>query len=87
MISRSSRSPAITSWPAISSLYKSLMFRCYFSRSAFIMVVFTASLLVMPPLLPPLPPPPTVLLFVPVIIMSFLVFMAFIPSQMPEFSP
>ncbi|KAI3667242.1 hypothetical protein L6452_42292 [Arctium lappa] len=48
-----------------------------------VMVLFTVSLVVLPLVLPPLPPPPPLLLFVPVLIMSVLLFLAFAPSKLP----
>lgn len=54
------------------------------SRAIFTMVFLTISLLVLPLVLPPLPPPPLMLLFVPVLLMALLVFLAFTPSQLPN---
>ncbi|KAI5560237.1 hypothetical protein POPTR_016G037200v4 [Populus trichocarpa] len=45
-------------------------------RSVVTMVVLTVSLLVLPLVLPPLSPPPLLFLFVPVFIMSLLLFLA-----------
>ncbi|KAI5583669.1 hypothetical protein POPTR_006G037801v4 [Populus trichocarpa] len=60
------------------------MFRYFKSIAVMVMVVLTVFLLVLPLVLPPLPPPPLVLLFVPVFIMSLLVFLAFSPSKLPD---
>ncbi|KAK4345985.1 hypothetical protein RND71_036161 [Anisodus tanguticus] len=54
------------------------------SKVIFVMVFLTISLLVLPLVLPPLPPPPLMLLFVPVLLMVLLVFLAFTPSQLPN---
>ncbi|KAK3011741.1 hypothetical protein RJ639_011456 [Escallonia herrerae] len=57
----------------------------YFSLTALtVMVILTVSLSVLPLVLPPLPPPPYMLLFVPVLIMALLVFLAFSPSKAPN---
>ncbi|KAK2988895.1 hypothetical protein RJ640_007315, partial [Escallonia rubra] len=57
----------------------------YFSLTALtMMVILTVSLSVLPLVLPPLPPPPYMLLFVPVLIMALLVFLAFSPSKAPN---
>ncbi|KAG8648991.1 hypothetical protein MANES_08G058601v8 [Manihot esculenta] len=53
-------------------------------RSLTVMVVFTFFLLVLPLVLPPLPPPPLFLLFLPVLIMSALIFLALTPSNVPD---
>ncbi|GJS69386.1 histone-lysine N-methyltransferase family protein [Tanacetum coccineum] len=45
------------------------------------MMVFTVLLVVLPLVLPPLPPPPSPFLFVPVVIMCVLLFLAFVPSK------
>ncbi|KAJ0479298.1 hypothetical protein HanIR_Chr13g0618451 [Helianthus annuus] len=61
-----------------------VMFRWSFGLKALVMMVlFTVSLAVLPLILPPLPPPPSLLLFVPVLIMSVLVFMVFEPLKLP----
>ncbi|KAI4378439.1 hypothetical protein MLD38_015919 [Melastoma candidum] len=56
------------------------------TRSVSILVVIMISLLVLPSLLPPLAPPPAVLLLVPVLLMAFLVLLAFSPGQFPNAS-
>ena len=65
-------------------MMKSLMFRCFSLRSIIFLVFLTMLLVVLPLLLPPLPPPPSALMFVPVLIMSFLVLLAFSSSQIPH---
>ncbi|KAL9373599.1 hypothetical protein Peur_033219 [Populus x canadensis] len=65
-------------------MMKSLMFRYFSLRSIIFLVFLTMLLVVLPLLLPPLPPPPSVLMFVPVLIMSFLVLLAFSSSQIPH---
>ncbi|KAK1428907.1 hypothetical protein QVD17_17747 [Tagetes erecta] len=65
-----------TTFPAI--------FRWSFGLKALaMMALFTVSLVVLPLVLPPLPPPPPLVLFVPVLIMSVLVFLAFAPLELP----
>ncbi|KAG2683595.1 hypothetical protein I3760_10G038900 [Carya illinoinensis] len=57
----------------------------YFSiNSVGVMVALTLFLLVLPLLLPPLSPPPLMLLFVPVMIISLLLFFAFSQPQVPN---
>lgn len=58
--------------------------RYFGARSVAIMVLLTISLLVLPAMLPPLPPPPAVLLFVPVLLMAFLVLLALSSGQIPK---
>ncbi|KAI3525977.1 hypothetical protein L2E82_01109 [Cichorium intybus] len=48
-----------------------------------VMLLLTVSLVFLPLVLPPLPPPPPLLLFVPVLIMSVLLFLACAPSKIP----
>ncbi|KAK9057729.1 hypothetical protein SSX86_022566 [Deinandra increscens subsp. villosa] len=70
------RSDEKTMFPAI--------FRWGFGLKALaVMVLLTVSLVVLPLILPPLPPPPPLLLFLPVLIMCLLVFLAFAPSELP----
>lgn len=45
-----------------------------------VMLVFTVFILVLPLVLPPLPPPPIILLFLPLLIFSVLLFLAFSPA-------
>lgn len=57
----------------------------YFSlTSIVILVLLTVLLLVLPLVLPPLPPPPLILLFVPVLLIIALVFLALLPSELPN---
>uniref|UniRef100_M1CXD8 ARGOS n=2 Tax=Solanum TaxID=4107 RepID=M1CXD8_SOLTU len=56
------------------------------SRVIFVMVILTITLLVLPLILPPLPPPPLMLLCVPVLLLILLVFLAFTPSQLPNYN-
>ncbi|KAG2687344.1 hypothetical protein I3843_09G047600 [Carya illinoinensis] len=57
----------------------------YFSiKSVMILVSATFVLLVLPLVLPPLSPPPLILLFVPVMIISVLVFLALSQPQLPN---
>ncbi|KAJ6304245.1 hypothetical protein OIU77_018004 [Salix suchowensis] len=65
-------------------MMKSLVFRYFSLRSIIFLVFLTMLLVVLPLLLPPLPPPPSILMFVPVLIMSFLVLLAFSSSQIPH---
>ncbi|KAL6523278.1 hypothetical protein OROGR_016881 [Orobanche gracilis] len=53
-------------------------------KAVVLMILFTASLLVLPLVLPPLPPPPMMLLLIPVAIMAVLVFLAVTPPQLPN---
>lgn len=57
----------------------------YFSlTSIVVLVVLTVLLLVLPLVLPPLPPPPLILLSVPVLLIFALVFLALLPSELPN---
>ncbi|KAI3830227.1 hypothetical protein L1987_04361 [Smallanthus sonchifolius] len=73
---------------SLSNPYKKTMFPPIFRwsfglKALAVMVLFTVFLVVLPLVLPPLPPPPPLLLFIPVLIMSVLVFLAFAPSELP----
>ncbi|KAL8215360.1 hypothetical protein R6Q57_004809 [Mikania cordata] len=60
------------------------IFRWSFGLKALaVMVLFTVSLVVLPLILPPLPPPPSLFLLIPVLIMSVLVYLAFVPTELP----
>ncbi|KAI6673692.1 hypothetical protein NL676_001598 [Syzygium grande] len=59
-----------------------LMVKYFSARSVVLLALLAISLLVLPLVLPPLPPPPALLLFVPVLIMSVLILLAFSPSKM-----
>ncbi|KAD3338604.1 hypothetical protein E3N88_34125 [Mikania micrantha] len=60
------------------------IFRWSFGLKALaVMVLFTVSLVVLPLVLPPLPPPPSLFLLIPVLIMSVLVYLAFVPTELP----
>lgn len=61
-----------------------VMLRYFTLITVVVLVVLTVSLLVLPLVLPPLPPPPFMLLFIPVLIMIALIFMALLPSEMPN---
>ncbi|KAI3682338.1 hypothetical protein L1987_82258 [Smallanthus sonchifolius] len=72
----------------LSNPYKKTIFPAIFRwsfglKALAVMMLFTVSLVVLPLVLPPLPPPPPLLLFVPVLIMSVLIFLAFAPSELP----
>ncbi|CAN4109200.1 unnamed protein product [Withania somnifera] len=70
------------------SISTNLMFKNFSSLIAILIMVFlTISLLVLPLVLPPLPPPPLMLLFIPVLLMVLLAFLAFTPSQLPNNVP
>ncbi|GJS27261.1 histone-lysine N-methyltransferase family protein [Tanacetum coccineum] len=57
---------------------------CFGLKVMAMMMVFTVFLVVLPLVLPPLPPPPSLFLFVPVVIMCVLIFIAFAPSKLPK---
>lgn len=59
-----------------------MLIRCFSLRWVLVLVVLTASMLVLPPFLPPLPPPPMMLLFFPVGMMALLMFLAFSPADL-----
>ncbi|KAI5583673.1 hypothetical protein POPTR_006G038201v4 [Populus trichocarpa] len=65
-------------------MVKSLMFKCFSLRSIIFLVFLTMLLVLLPLMLPPLPPPPSILMFLPVLIMSFLILLAFSSSQIPH---
>ncbi|GKV40772.1 hypothetical protein SLEP1_g48375 [Rubroshorea leprosula] len=52
-------------------------------KPSIMMALFTVMLLVLPMVLPPLPPPPMFLMWIPVLMMAALVFLAFMPSTLP----
>ncbi|OAY43307.1 hypothetical protein MANES_08G059100v8 [Manihot esculenta] len=53
-------------------------------KSILVMVLLALSLLLLPVVLPPLSPPPLLFLFIPVFIMSLLIFLALSPSYEPN---
>ncbi|KAK4758377.1 hypothetical protein SAY87_019678 [Trapa incisa] len=60
----------------------------YFSlESLFILIVLTASLLILPLILPPLPPPPLMLLLLPIGIMIVPMVLALMPSKARDVTP
>ncbi|TMW99215.1 hypothetical protein EJD97_002890 [Solanum chilense] len=59
----------------------------YFSLESFLLLIcLSASLLLLPLILPPLPPPPFMLLLLPIFILSLLMFLAFMPSNIKNVS-
>ncbi|KAK4727202.1 hypothetical protein R3W88_032119 [Solanum pinnatisectum] len=59
----------------------------YFSLESFLLLIcLSASLLLLPLILPPLPPPPFMLLLLPIFILSLLMFLAFMPSNVKNVS-
>ncbi|GMN36102.1 hypothetical protein TIFTF001_005757 [Ficus carica] len=59
----------------------------YFSlESLLLLLCLTASLLILPLILPPLPPPPFLLLLLPIGILALLLFLAFMPSNVRDFT-
>ena len=59
----------------------------YFSlESLLLLLCLTATLLILPLILPPLPPPPFMLLLVPIGILAVLMILAFMPSNVRDFT-
>ena len=66
------------------SAVQGVMLRYFTLITVLVLVFLTVSLLVLPLVLPPLPPPPLMLLFIPVLMMIALIFMALLPSELPN---
>ncbi|KAK8651149.1 hypothetical protein V6N13_140762 [Hibiscus sabdariffa] len=53
-------------------------------ESLLLLICLTASLLILPLVLPPLPPPPSMLLLLPIAILTVLMLLAFMPSNVRD---
>ncbi|KAE9619747.1 hypothetical protein Lalb_Chr02g0156561 [Lupinus albus] len=63
---------------------QALMVEVFGFKSMVFMVVLSIALLVLPLVLPQLPPPPMILMFVPVLVMFFLVMLVFSHKSCPD---
>lgn len=63
---------------------KSLQAKYFSLESLLLLICLTASLLILPLVLPPLPPPPFMLLLLPIAILTVLMFLAFMPSNVRD---
>ncbi|KAB2048135.1 hypothetical protein E1A91_A13G095600v1 [Gossypium mustelinum] len=63
---------------------KSLQAKYFSLESLLLLICLTASLLILPLILPPLPPPPFMLLLLPIAILTVLMFLAFMPSNVRD---
>ncbi|KAE8713242.1 Late embryoproteinsis abundant protein, group 2 isoform 1 [Hibiscus syriacus] len=63
---------------------KSIQERYFGLESLLLLICLTASLLILPLILPPLPPPPFMLLLLPIAILTVLMLLAFMPSNVRD---